>query len=51
MTTGFWFHRVIIDILSKNTKKSKTDINKYFNNDYYMDSKEAIEFGIVDFIL
>ena len=41
----------LIDILSKNTKKSKTDINKYFNNDYYMDSKEAVEFGIVDFIL
>ena len=41
----------LIDILAKNTNKNKKEINKYFNNDYYMNAKEALEFGIVDKIL
>jgi len=42
---------ILIDIISKNSKKSKKEINKYFIKDYFMNSKEALEFGIVDNIL
>ncbi len=42
---------VLIDIISKNSKKSKKEINNYFIKDYFMNSKEALEFGIVDNIL
>ena len=38
----------LIEILAKNTKKSKKEIQKYFINDYFMNSQEALEFGIVD---
>ena len=41
----------LIEILSKNTKKTKKQINKYFNYDNFMNSKEALEFGIVDKVL
>jgi len=38
----------LIHVLAKNTKKSKREINKYFLHDYYMESSEAKEFGIID---
>ena len=38
----------LVEILSHNTKKSKKEILKYFTNDYFMNSNEALEFGIVD---
>ena len=41
----------LIEILSKNTKKNKKQINKYFSNDSFMNSNEALDFGIVDKII
>ena len=40
--------RILIDILVKNTKKTKKEINKYFNYDKFLNNKEALEFGIID---
>ncbi len=41
----------LIEILAKNTKKTKKQIDNYFRYDNFMNSKEALEFGIVDKIL
>jgi len=41
----------LIEILSKNTKKNKKTINKYFKDDTYMNSDKALEFGIIDKII
>lgn len=41
----------LIEILSKNTNKTKKQINKYFSNDSFMNSNEALNFGIVDKII
>ena len=41
----------LVNVLSKTTKKTKKEIIKYFNSDYYMDSNMAKEFGIVDKII
>ena len=38
-------------ILSENTNKELSDIEKDTERDYFMDSKEAVEYGIVDKIL
>ena len=38
-------------ILSKNTKKSLKEIEKDTERDYFLDSNEALEYGIVDKIL
>ena len=38
----------LIQILAKNTKKTKKEITKYFDHDYFMESEEALEFGIID---
>ena len=35
-------------ILAKNTGKSLERILKDFDRDYWMDAKEAVEYGIVD---
>ena len=42
---------ILIDIISKNSKKSKKEINKYFIKDYFMNSTEALDFGLIDKIL
>ncbi len=41
----------LINILASNTKKKKKEINKYFGIDKFMNSKEALEFGIIDKII
>lgn len=41
----------LIEILAKNTKKNKKQINKYFSYDSFMNSKQALEFGIIDKII
>ncbi len=41
----------LIHVLANNTKKSKKEISKLFQTDYYMDSREALKFGIIDIIL
>ena len=41
----------IINILSKNTKKSKSKIEKDIEKDYYMTSVEAKEYNIIDDII
>lgn len=41
----------LIEILAKNTKKNKKQINKYFSYDNFMNSKQALEFGIIDKII
>lgn len=38
-------------ILSKNTKKSLSKIEKDVERDYYMDAKEALNYGIIDKII
>lgn len=38
-------------ILAKNTKKSLSKIEKDVERDYYMDSKEALNYGIIDKII
>jgi len=38
-------------ILSKNTKKSLKQIEKDTDRDYYMNAREALEYGIIDKIL
>ena len=38
-------------ILAKNTKKSITKIKKDTSRDYYMDTSEAIKYGIIDKII
>lgn len=41
----------LIEILTKTTNKNKKDIKKYLNNDFFMNSKEAKEIGIIDIII
>ena len=41
----------INQILAKNTKKNLKQIEKDTDRDYYMDSKKAFEYGIIDKIL
>lgn len=42
-------HSIMINLLSKNTGKTKADITKDLNNgDKYFSSNEAIEYGIID---
>ena len=41
----------IINILSKNTKKSKSKIEKDIEKDYYMTSLEAKDYNIIDDII
>ena len=41
----------LIEIISKNSRKTKKEINKYFIKDYFMNSKEALDFGLIDKIL
>lgn len=41
----------LIQILAKNTKQSKRQINKLFCYDSFMNSREALDFGIVDKII
>lgn len=41
----------LIEILAKNTKKNKKQINKYFSCDSFMNSRQALEFGIIDKII
>ena len=41
----------LINILASKTKKNKKQINKYFQIDKFMDSNEALEFGIIDKII
>ena len=41
----------INSILAKNTKKNLKQIEKDTDRDYYMDSKSALEYGIIDKIL
>ena len=41
----------LINVLVKNTKKKKSDIIRYLNNDYYMEADEALEFGIIDKVI
>ncbi len=41
----------INQILAKNTKKNIKQIEKDTDRDYYMNSKEALEYGIIDKIL
>ena len=41
----------LIEILTKTTKKNKKDIKNYLNNDFFMNSKEAKEIGIIDIII
>ena len=38
-------------ILSRNTKKSLSKIEKDVERDYYMDSDEALKYGIIDKII
>ena len=38
-------------ILAKNTKKSLSKIEKDTNRDYYMDAKEAVDYGLIDKII
>ena len=38
-------------ILSKNTKKPLSKIEKDVERDYYMDSDEALKYGIIDKII
>lgn len=42
---------VTTKILSKHTGKSIDDILKDIERDYYMDANEALEYGIVDFVV
>ena len=42
---------LLIEILSKNSKKNKKEINKCFIKDYFMNSTEALNFGIIDKVL
>ena len=42
---------LLIEILSKNSKKNKKEINKCFIQDYFMNSTEALNFGIIDKVL
>ena len=37
--------------LTKNTKKSLSKIEKDVERDYYMDSDEALKYGIIDKII
>lgn len=39
------------DILAKNCGKTREQIMKDFDRDYWMDAKEAVEYGIVDGVL
>ncbi len=41
----------LISILASKTKKNKKQINKYFQIDKFMNTKEALEFGIIDKII
>ena len=41
----------LIDILFKNTKKNKKQIEKHFHYDCFMNSEDALQFGIVDRII
>jgi len=41
----------LIEILVKNTKKTKKQINKYLMCDSFMNSNQALEFGIIDKII
>ena len=41
----------LIEILAKNTKKNKKQINKYFSCDSFMNSTDSLEFGIIDKII
>jgi len=41
----------LIELLSKTTKKNKRQINSYFKKDSFMNSKEALEYGIIDKII
>ena len=38
-------------ILAKNTKKSLSKIEKDVERDYYMDSKDALDYGLIDKII
>lgn len=41
----------LIEIIANNSNKTKKEINKLFIKDYFMNSKEALEFGLIDKIL
>ena len=41
----------LLGILSKNTQKTKKQLNRYFNYDKFMNSTQAKEFGIIDKII
>ncbi len=43
--------RILNEIIAKETGKSIEDISKDLDRDYYMDSKEALEYGIIDKIV
>lgn len=44
-------HNTIIDILVKTTKKAKKELEKVLDIDYFMDSSEAQNFGLIDKII
>ncbi len=41
----------IIDLLSDHTGKKKTEIAKDIERDYYMNSREALEYGLIDSVI
>lgn len=41
----------LVEILSKNTNKTKKQINNYFKYDSFMNSDEALAFGIIDKVI
>lgn len=41
----------LIDILFKNTKKNRKQIERYFHYDSFMNSNDALQFGIVDRVI
>lgn len=43
--------KLINEILAKNTKKSLDQISKDVERDYYMNTTEAMEYGLIDHIL
>ena len=45
------FKHKLIDTLVANSTKTKKQITKYFNIDFFMDANETYEFGLVDKIL
>ena len=44
-------YETLVDILTSTTKRTKKEIKKYLDSDYYMNSNEAKSIGIIDYII